>query len=375
LVGDELPFINGDDCVLEFPTIDLRLARFAKVLDEVFGAASPNRCVRLKRCLEEYLATNSWEMQLGRFDFFAHNNSIFSIGLDSRPARQGWTFDHLRKGLALPEGKLVSDMSVAVFTGDGRSAAPIFQDSQNENCTVPLLVTEAEPNGAAILIPAREASWPDGGRFIGWEKWFPPARPAWDQRKPMGIWRGGTTQGNWEISNLKQKIRYNLCKFSQEHPDLVDAKLIALGQTTDDQLEKFLTQEDIYGRQYWMSEYDMLNYKYLIVIDGNSNPDRFPKFLESGSLVFRSYPIRGAETFTFRVKPWVHFIPFKEDYSDLAERIQWARDHDDEAQIIVKQAKEYITSVTTAFLHDDAVEYSAVLLSRLSKLLRNYINC
>jgi hypothetical protein len=167
-------------------------------------------------------------------------------------------------------------------------------------------------------------------------------------------------------------VRYKLDKFSLEHPDLIDAKLTAVwGQ----ELEELLKAKGVYGNKATMPEEEFLNYKYLIVVDGNSNPDRFPKLLESGSLVFRTFPIRGAETFSFRVKPWVHFIPIKEDLSDLADRIQWAKDHDHEAEIIARQSLDYIRSQTNAFLRGDAEEYTSVLLTKLSLVLRNYLNC
>ncbi len=36
------------------------------------------------------------------------------------------------------------------------------------------------------------------------------------------------------------------------------------------------------------------------------------------------------EHFYKQLQPWVHYIPFKADLSDLLEKIQWARDHDEE---------------------------------------------
>lgn len=36
------------------------------------------------------------------------------------------------------------------------------------------------------------------------------------------------------------------------------------------------------------------------------------------------------EHFYKQLQPWVHYIPFEADLSDLLEKIQWARDHDEE---------------------------------------------
>lgn len=37
----------------------------------------------------------------------------------------------------------------------------------------------------------------------------------------------------------------------------------------------------------------------------------------------------------------MHYIPFKNDLSDLTEKIKWAMDHDEEAQLISKRGREF----------------------------------
>ena len=39
-------------------------------------------------------------------------------------------------------------------------------------------------------------------------------------------------------------------------------------------------------------------------------------------------------------KPWVHYIPAKIDSSDLQEKINWARENDEELQKISKNGVE-----------------------------------
>lgn len=38
------------------------------------------------------------------------------------------------------------------------------------------------------------------------------------------------------------------------------------------------------------------------------------------------------EHFYNELQPWKHFIPFKSDLSDLLEKLQWAKDHDEEVK-------------------------------------------
>ena len=37
--------------------------------------------------------------------------------------------------------------------------------------------------------------------------------------------------------------------------------------------------------------------------------------------------------------PWVHFVPVKQDLTDLVEHIQWCKDNDDKAQEIAKNGR------------------------------------
>ena len=40
------------------------------------------------------------------------------------------------------------------------------------------------------------------------------------------------------------------------------------------------------------------------------------------------------EYFYKDLKPYEHYIPFKRDLSDLNEKLQWAKDHDEEVGIV-----------------------------------------
>jgi hypothetical protein len=361
-IGDELAFLD-DQCAVRFPTIHLRLSRFAKVLDNVFGARSADRCERFQRCMDEYFEAHKGSGEIGRFLF--HNDSVSSS--DQLSESQKVFLKHAKQ--AMDHVQLSTDMKILAYTGIGRSSLPIFKDSRGQMCTVPLVTSEAHPEDAVLLFPSRGASWVGSGSWANSD-----IRRTFKERKPVAIFRG-STEKDWVKSNLTEKIAYNLCSFGVLHPNYVDAKLTSIVKSSDDSLESYLEEHKVYGQKFSIPEEDMFKYKYLIAVEGNSNPDQFPRFLASGSLVFRSHPIRGSEVFSFRAKPWVHYIPFKEDLSDLIERIQWAKDHEEEAEMIAKQALEYITSNTNAFIDSNAVDYAALLFTRLSVLLKNYVNC
>jgi hypothetical protein len=45
------------------------------------------------------------------------------------------------------------------------------------------------------------------------------------------------------------------------------------------------------------------------------------------------------------VKPWVHFVPIRSDMSDLAERIAWCREHDQECRRIAAEGRAFAKSL------------------------------
>ena len=83
-----------------------------------------------------------------------------------------------------------------------------------------------------------------------------------------------------------------------------------------------------------------LDYKYQLSLDGTVAAYRLPYLLSGDALVLKqtcSY----YEHFYRDLVPYQHFLPLKNDLSDVIEQIQWARDHDDEVQRIVRQAQEF----------------------------------
>ncbi|KAG8961623.1 Glycosyltransferase Family 90 domain containing protein [Tulasnella sp. 419] len=65
------------------------------------------------------------------------------------------------------------------------------------------------------------------------------------------------------------------------------------------------------------------NYKYIIDVDGNGWSARFKRLITSKSLIFKStiFP----EWYTDRIQPWVHYVPIKNDYTDLYDILHFFR--------------------------------------------------
>jgi len=48
-----------------------------------------------------------------------------------------------------------------------------------------------------------------------------------------------------------------------------------------------------------------------------------------------------------KLKPWVHYVPIREDLSDLKTKFEWAESHPEEAQAISQRATEFSRSLST----------------------------
>jgi hypothetical protein len=86
-----------------------------------------------------------------------------------------------------------------------------------------------------------------------------------------------------------------------------------------------------------------LSYKFLIDIDGYSNAwSGFYTKLLTGSLIFKILSQNNFKQWYYdRLKPWVHFIPIKHDFSDLNEKVQWALSNDDKAKRIAENSQKF----------------------------------
>jgi hypothetical protein len=81
-------------------------------------------------------------------------------------------------------------------------------------------------------------------------------------------------------------------------------------------------------------------YKAILDVDGNSWSERFAKLLCMNSVVVKVEP-EFVDYFWHQIKPWVHYVPIKQDSSDLWEIAQYVVHHDEEMHGIAKNARQW----------------------------------
>lgn len=145
----------------------------------------------------------------------------------------------------------------------------------------------------------------------------------WDQKKSVAYWRGGLTRG----------ARLDACRLSLMNPKILDFKLVG------DELGEDIRQEGVVGKHASLDQF--MDYKYLPTFDGVICA--YPAFqwrLLSNSVTLKQES-NEIQWFFRAVKPYVHYIPIKNDLSDLVAQIEWARAHDEECRAISKRGSDF----------------------------------
>ncbi|KAM8975085.1 protein O-glucosyltransferase 2 [Pelodytes ibericus] len=147
--------------------------------------------------------------------------------------------------------------------------------------------------------------------------------PPWENKNHTAFWRGRDSC----------KERLELVILGRKHPDMIDAAFT--------HFFFFKHNESLYGAiKQPIPFFDFFKYKYQILIDGTVAAYRMPYLLVGNSVILKQDSIY-YEHFYNELQPWTHYVPFKKDLSDLLEKIQWVKDHDDEAKKIALAGQEY----------------------------------
>ncbi|XP_042240058.1 protein O-glucosyltransferase 2-like isoform X2 [Homarus americanus] len=146
----------------------------------------------------------------------------------------------------------------------------------------------------------------------------------WHEKKSQAFWRGRDSR----------RERLDLITLAREHKHLINASLT--------NFFFFKDEEDTYGpKEKHVSFFKFFDFKYQINIDGTVAAYRLP-YLLGGSGVVLKQDSPYYEFFYHDLEPYVHYIPFKRDLSDLIEKIEWAASNDDKVRVIAENGRQYV---------------------------------
>jgi hypothetical protein len=201
----------------------------------------------------------------------------------------------------------------------------------------------------------------------------------WDLRHPIALWRGSTTgDPNLPPERWRELPRVRLCALARSAASkkLIDACITEITQVNDSAAIAEITNSGYLAS--YVPPHDFPKWKYQIDIDGNTNswPGLFVKLL-TGSVVLKVASPRGYRQWYYdKLKPWINYVPVSSDLSDLPDRLEWLRAHDDIAREIGYQGKlladslDYAGELTRAA---NALTAAKRCLSAGSRLGRDHV--
>ncbi len=196
----------------------------------------------------------------------------------------------------------------------------------------------------------------------------------WSERENKVFWRGAATDvwsyGNYSVTNWHLHARGRAVYLSTLYPEHVDAAFTHfphfLCEGGESEVEK-LKQVAPFSSHVKLD--DHLKYKYQLDISGligNFARDRWEFYSES--VIFRY--CAGHELFwNSLAQPWVHFIPLDSHAKDLIEKIEWARQHDQECKAMAIASRQF---AQTHFMPEHVALYCYKVLTRYAKQVQKF---
>ncbi len=185
---------------------------------------------------------------------------------------------------------------------------------------------------------------------------------SWDKKVAKTFWRGSTTGGHSTLATWDQLARAKLVLLSLDHPEEIDARFTNVAQC-DPEIPHLMKEKGMVSGS--VSRPDHLKYKYLVDVDGNScSYERYFWLLLSNSLVIKQVT-PNIQWYYGGLEPYKHYLPVKADLSDLMEKIEWAREHDEEARLMAERATEFVRDNLSP---EDTLLYLYLLLKEYASL-------
>lgn len=185
------------------------------------------------------------------------------------------------------------------------------------------------------------------------------------KKKPIAVFRGTSTGCGWTVDT---NPRLKAVQLSKEYPELLDAQVTTITSTM--KIHKTRRAGRINSKEFKegskISFEDQSQYKYILHLDGNVGAYRLAQWMLLGSTILLQES-GSSLWFQYRLEPWVHYVPVKDELNDLIEKIQWCKEHEEECERMARAARTLsLRILTSEFMYnelDTAIE-KAILISR-----------
>ena len=117
----------------------------------------------------------------------------------------------------------------------------------------------------------------------------------------------------------------------------------------------------IYGMDKWIDNKEMVNYKYILDVDGHACTwDATAWILNSGSVIFKAKS-PWKQWFYDEYLPWIHYIPIADDFSDIQDKYQWCETHLIECEIMIIRCKALFQKI---YRFSNVMEYLKTVIEK-----------
>jgi|SRR5579872_276960 len=177
----------------------------------------------------------------------------------------------------------------------------------------------------------------------------------WSDKKHKLVFRGATTgpvksfktlDGNVKSSRFEIINQFAHCSWA----DFGFSTIVEHTKRTDPNWAHH-EKQILALKKKSMTIKEMLNYRFILCIEGNDVSTSFGWVLASHSVPIHPYPFMFEVWFFQGLQPWVHFIPCKVDGSDLEQQMKWAQENDAECQKIAKKGREHMKRMLDPVLY------------------------
>jgi hypothetical protein len=241
--------------------------------------------------------------------------------------------NHLKNGDGFFYWAWVGDYKACNFNNYDEDSIPLFTPSGTKSCdhTFPV------PNYMNIIdTQATPENW--RGVFREFQSRFP-----WESKINKAVWRGALSESEWRdaLTSVRWRLGKLITQLVLGGSQLYDVGLTGIPRWLTSRCKFDITE--VGGFVNGLSSMTaFMQYKVILDMDGNSWSSRFGTMLCYNSVVIKVEP-KYTEYFYPELKPWKHFIPVKNDLSDLDKNVQWATDAKNEKAVldIIESANDW----------------------------------
>jgi len=165
----------------------------------------------------------------------------------------------------------------------------------------------------------------------------------WKEKKSAVIWRGGFSgvPQNMRIGKVTgfkygPRVQAVLANFHYDESD-IDVGF----NNVPHQFREF----GKFVKKTRISMVEQLEYKYILNVEGNDVSTGLKWQLASNSVVFMTNPTTVSFAMEDLLVPFVHYIPVKDDFSNVMHMVEWARSNDETCKWISEQATKFMNQL------------------------------